>query len=37
MSNINFSNFGRIIDRSIGLLLVGMGVILAGATAVAGV
>lgn len=37
MSNINFFGFGRIVDRSIGVFLVSLGMILAGATALAGV
>ncbi len=36
MSNVNFSLFGRIIDRSIGVFLVSLGMIVAGATAIAG-
>ena len=36
MSNINFLGFGRFIDRSIAVFLVGMGLILAGATALTG-
>ena len=36
MSNVNFFGFGRFIDRSIAIVLVSMGVILAGATALAG-
>jgi len=36
MSNVYFFGFGRIVDRSIALVLVSMGMILAGATALAG-
>jgi hypothetical protein len=36
MSNVQFFGFGRIIDRSIAVVLVSMGMILAGATALAG-
>jgi hypothetical protein len=36
MSNVNFFGFGRFIDRSIAVVLVSMGMILAGATALAG-
>jgi hypothetical protein len=36
MSNNRFFGFGRFIDRSIAVVLVGMGMILAGATALAG-
>jgi hypothetical protein len=36
MSNMNFFGFGRFIDRSIAIVLVGMGMILAGATALVG-
>ncbi len=36
MSNVNFSGFGRFVDRSIALFLVSLGMIVAGATAIAG-
>jgi hypothetical protein len=36
MSNVKISGFGRFIDRSIGLYLVSLGLIVAGATAIAG-
>lgn len=36
MSNISFFGFGHIIDRSIAIVLVSMGMLLAGATALAG-
>jgi hypothetical protein len=36
MSNVKFFGFGRFIDRSIAIVLVGMGVLLAGATALTG-
>jgi hypothetical protein len=36
MSNIGFFRFGRFIDRSIAIVLVSMGMILAGATALTG-
>ena len=36
MSNVNFFGFSRFIDRSIAIVLVSMGMILAGATALAG-
>jgi hypothetical protein len=36
MSNMNFSVFGRLVDRSIGVFLVSLGMIVAGATAIAG-
>jgi hypothetical protein len=36
MSNIGFFGFSRFIDRSIAIVLVSMGMILAGATALAG-
>jgi hypothetical protein len=37
MSNVKISDFGRFIDRSISLFLVSLGMIVAGATAIAGV
>jgi hypothetical protein len=37
MSKIKFSGFSRFIDRSVSVFLVSLGVILAGATAIAGV
>ena len=36
MSKIQFFGFGRFIDRSIAIVLVSMGMILAGATALTG-
>ena len=36
MSQFKISSFGRIVDRSIGVFLVGLGAILAGATAIVG-
>ncbi len=36
MSNMGFFGFSRIIDRSIAIVLVSMGMILAGATALTG-
>ncbi len=37
MSNIKISGFGLFVDRSIALFLVSLGMIVAGATAIAGV
>ena len=37
MSNVKISSFGRFIDRSISVFLVSLGMIVAGATAIAGV
>jgi hypothetical protein len=37
MSYVKNSTFGRFIDRSIGVFLVSLGMIVAGATAIAGV
>lgn len=37
MSNIKISGFGRFVDRSVALFLVSLGMIVAGATAIAGV
>jgi hypothetical protein len=37
MSPLSLATFGRVIDRAIGVFLVSIGVIVAGATAVAGV
>ena len=36
MSQFKISSFGRIVDRSIGVFLVSLGAILAGATAIVG-
>ena len=36
MSNRTFSAFGRIVDRSVAVFLVSIGVILAGATSLVG-
>jgi hypothetical protein len=36
MSHFKISSFGRIIDHSIGVFLVSLGAILAGATAIVG-
>jgi hypothetical protein len=36
MSNVKIFDFGRVIDRSIALFLVSLGMIVAGATAIAG-
>lgn len=36
MSNLNYSVFGRLVDRSIGVFLVSLGMLVAGATAIAG-
>lgn len=36
MSNVKFFGFGRVVDRSIVVVLVSMGMILAGATALTG-
>jgi len=37
MTSINISTFGRFIDRTVAVFLVSIGVIVAGATAIAGV
>ena len=37
MSNVKISDFGRFVDRSIAMFLVSLGMIVAGATAIAGV
>lgn len=37
MTHFEFSRFGRFIDRTIGVFLVSLGAIVAGATAIAGV
>jgi hypothetical protein len=36
MTYLKFSTFGRIVDRSIGVFLVSLGAIVAGATAIVG-
>ena len=36
MSKFKISTFGRVVDRSIGVFLVSLGAILAGATAIVG-
>jgi len=36
MSQFKITSFGRIVDRSIGVILVSLGAILAGATAIVG-
>ena len=36
MSQFKITSFGRIVDRSIGVFLVSLGAILAGATAIVG-
>jgi len=37
MTYLNISSFGRFVDRTVAVFLVSIGVIVAGATAVAGV
>ena len=36
MTYLKFSTFGRVVDRSIGVFLISLGAIVAGATAIVG-